>query len=68
EEQPLPIASIPTADSPGYIFEFDPNGDPKEDEEENPEEDPVDYLSDSTVVALPAVDHILSEEATEPFP
>nr|GEY06163.1 retrotransposon protein, putative, Ty3-gypsy subclass [Tanacetum cinerariifolium] len=51
---PLPIASIPTADSPGYIFEFDPNGDPKEDEEENPEEDPVDYLSDSTVVALPA--------------
>nr|GFC13153.1 hypothetical protein [Tanacetum cinerariifolium] len=62
EEQPLPVAAIPTADSPGYIPEFDPNRDPKEDDEENPEEDPTDYPTDSTVVALPAVDHVPSEE------
>nr|GFC46755.1 hypothetical protein [Tanacetum cinerariifolium] len=62
EEQPLPVAATPTADSPGYIPEFDPKGDPKEDDEEDPEEDPVDYPTDSTVVALPAVDHIPSEE------
>nr|GEX16224.1 hypothetical protein [Tanacetum cinerariifolium] len=68
EEQPLPVAATPTTDSPGYILEFDPNGDPKEDEEEDPEEEPADYPADSIVVALPAVDHVLSEEVTEPLP
>nr|GEW41257.1 putative reverse transcriptase domain-containing protein [Tanacetum cinerariifolium] len=58
EEQPLPVTATPTADSPGYIPEFDPQGDPKEDDEDDPEEDPAD----STVVALPAVDHVPSEE------
>nr|GEZ29083.1 hypothetical protein [Tanacetum cinerariifolium] len=62
EEQPLPIAATPTADSPGYIPEFDPNGDSEEDDKEDPEEDPVDYPADSTVVALPAVDHFPSKE------
>nr|GEZ99282.1 hypothetical protein [Tanacetum cinerariifolium] len=62
EEQPLPVAATPTVDSPGYIPEFDPNGDPEEDEEEDPKEDPADYPTDSTVVALPAVDHVPSEE------
>nr|GEY68995.1 retrotransposon protein, putative, Ty3-gypsy subclass [Tanacetum cinerariifolium] len=64
EEQPLPVAATPIADSPGYIPEFDPNGNPKEDDEEDPEEDPAD----STVVALPAVDHVPSEEVTKPLP
>nr|GEW30101.1 hypothetical protein [Tanacetum cinerariifolium] len=67
EEQPLPVTATPTADSPGYIPEFDLNGDPKEDEEENPEEDPADYPTDSTVVALPTVDHVPFEEVTEPL-
>nr|GFA22637.1 hypothetical protein [Tanacetum cinerariifolium] len=58
EEQPLPVAATPTADSPGYIPEFDPKGDPEEDDKEDPEEDPAD----STVVALPAVDHVPSKE------
>nr|GEZ80319.1 hypothetical protein [Tanacetum cinerariifolium] len=58
EEQPLPVAAIPTADSPGYILESDPKGDLEEDDEEDPEEDPAD----STVIALPAVDHVPSEE------
>nr|GEW10104.1 reverse transcriptase domain-containing protein [Tanacetum cinerariifolium] len=68
EEKPLPVATTPTTDSPGYIPEFDPKGDPKEDDEEDPEEDPIDYPADSTVVALPAVDHIPSKEVIEPLP
>nr|GEU72016.1 hypothetical protein [Tanacetum cinerariifolium] len=63
-EQPLLVAATPTTDSPGYILEFDPNGDPKEDEEEDPEEDPADFI----IVALPAVDHVPFEEVTEPLP
>ncbi|GJW09736.1 putative reverse transcriptase domain-containing protein [Tanacetum coccineum] len=42
EEQPLPAAVSPTADSPGYITESDPEEDPEEDDED-PEEDPADY-------------------------
>ncbi|GKC18589.1 hypothetical protein Tco_1020739 [Tanacetum coccineum] len=45
EEQPLPIAALPTADSPGYVHESDPKEDPKEDDDEDPEEDPADYLA-----------------------
>nr|GFB27697.1 hypothetical protein [Tanacetum cinerariifolium] len=63
KEQPLPIAATPTADSPGYIPEFNPKGDREEDDEEDPEEDP-DYHADSTVVTLPVVDHVPSEETT----
>ncbi|GJT65683.1 hypothetical protein Tco_1017163, partial [Tanacetum coccineum] len=42
EEQPLPAAVSPTADSLGYITDFDPKEDLKEDDED-PEEDPSDY-------------------------
>ncbi|GKE98818.1 hypothetical protein Tco_0022169, partial [Tanacetum coccineum] len=42
EEQPLPVAISPTADSPRYILESDP----EEDEDEDPEEDPTDYSTD----------------------
>ncbi|GJR82797.1 hypothetical protein Tco_0153582 [Tanacetum coccineum] len=38
EEQPLPSAVSPTADSPGYIANSD-----SEEDEEDPEEDPTDY-------------------------
>nr|GFA67252.1 hypothetical protein [Tanacetum cinerariifolium] len=68
EEQLLLVAATPTADSPGYILEFDPNGDPEKDEEEDHEQDHADYLADSTVVALLAVDHVSSEEVIEPLP
>nr|GEY15603.1 hypothetical protein [Tanacetum cinerariifolium] len=33
-----------------------------------PVEDPADYPADSTVVALPVIDHFPSEEVTEPLP
>ncbi|GJW62774.1 hypothetical protein Tco_0112109 [Tanacetum coccineum] len=46
EEQPLPAAVSPTADSPGYITKSDLEEDPDEEDEEDPEEDPADYLTD----------------------
>nr|GEZ65045.1 hypothetical protein [Tanacetum cinerariifolium] len=46
EEQPLPVATSPTAESPGYILESDSDEDPEEDDDEDPEEDPADYLDD----------------------
>ncbi|GKG40859.1 hypothetical protein Tco_0470071, partial [Tanacetum coccineum] len=45
EEQPLPAAASPTADSPGYVHEFDPEEELEEDDED-PEEDPADYPAD----------------------
>nr|GFC40282.1 hypothetical protein [Tanacetum cinerariifolium] len=42
EEQPLPAAASPTAESPGYIPESDSN----EDLEEGDDEDPADYPTD----------------------
>nr|GEV11129.1 putative reverse transcriptase domain-containing protein [Tanacetum cinerariifolium] len=103
DEQPLPVAASPTAESPGYIDESDPEDDPEEDpvdypadrgeegddedessddeedessdddEDENidiegdEEEDKHIAPADSTVVALPAIDHVSSAEETEPF-
>ncbi|GJZ65603.1 hypothetical protein Tco_0622299 [Tanacetum coccineum] len=46
EEQPLPAAASPTAQSPDYVQESDPEEDPKEDDDEDPEEDLVDYPAD----------------------
>ncbi|GKD64584.1 hypothetical protein Tco_1306692, partial [Tanacetum coccineum] len=46
EEQPLPAAVSPTADSPGYVSESDPKEDPEDVDDEDPEEDPVDYPAD----------------------
>ncbi|GJZ70883.1 hypothetical protein Tco_0634734 [Tanacetum coccineum] len=46
EEQPLPAALSPTANSPGYVPKLDPEEDPDEDDDEDPEEDPADYPAD----------------------
>nr|GFB33686.1 hypothetical protein [Tanacetum cinerariifolium] len=46
EEQPLPAAASPTAESQGYFPESDPDEDLKEDDDEDPEEDPADYPAD----------------------
>ncbi|GKF07017.1 hypothetical protein Tco_0041241, partial [Tanacetum coccineum] len=45
EEQPLPAATSPTDQSPGYIPESDLEEDSEEDDED-PEEDPADYPAD----------------------
>ncbi|GJY81200.1 hypothetical protein Tco_0493951 [Tanacetum coccineum] len=42
EDQPLPAEASPTALSPGYMTDSDPNEDPEED----PEEDHTDYPAD----------------------
>ncbi|GJV75539.1 hypothetical protein Tco_1507123 [Tanacetum coccineum] len=46
EEQPLPAAASPTAQSPDYVSESDPEVDPEEDDDEDPEEDLVNYPAD----------------------
>nr|GEW61610.1 hypothetical protein [Tanacetum cinerariifolium] len=43
KEQPLPPVVSPTAESPGYVVESDPEEDPKEYEEDEVEDGPVDY-------------------------
>ncbi|GKA10133.1 putative reverse transcriptase domain-containing protein [Tanacetum coccineum] len=45
EEKPLPVAVLPTADSPGYISESDLEEDPEEDDEDS-KEDPANYPTD----------------------
>nr|GEW51057.1 hypothetical protein [Tanacetum cinerariifolium] len=46
EEQPLPPVVSPTAESPGYVAELDPEEDPKEYEDDETEDGPVDYPMD----------------------
>ncbi|GKF14939.1 hypothetical protein Tco_0056401, partial [Tanacetum coccineum] len=46
EEQPLPVAVSPTADSPDYITKSDLKEDLEEEDDEDPEEDPADYPTD----------------------
>ncbi|GJU32674.1 putative reverse transcriptase domain-containing protein [Tanacetum coccineum] len=46
EDQPYAEDASPTAQSPDYVLESDPEADPKEDDDEDPEEDPVDYPDD----------------------
>ncbi|GJS96967.1 hypothetical protein Tco_0803935 [Tanacetum coccineum] len=46
EEQPLPPIDSPTAESPGYVVESDPEEDPKEYEDDETEDGPVDYPMD----------------------
>ncbi|GKC03152.1 putative reverse transcriptase domain-containing protein, partial [Tanacetum coccineum] len=46
EEQPLPAAISPTAQSPDYVPKSDPEEDPEEDDDEDLEEDIVDYPAD----------------------
>ncbi|GJS73240.1 hypothetical protein Tco_0706081 [Tanacetum coccineum] len=43
EEEALPTAISPTADSSGYVLESDPEEDLEEDDDEDLEEDPADY-------------------------
>nr|GEY16028.1 hypothetical protein [Tanacetum cinerariifolium] len=46
EEQPLPSVVSPTAESPRYVAESDPEEDPEEYEEDETEDGPVDYPMD----------------------
>ncbi|GKD30844.1 hypothetical protein Tco_1241622 [Tanacetum coccineum] len=46
EEQPLPPVDSPTAESPGYVVESNPEEDPEEYEDDETEDGPVDYPMD----------------------
>ncbi|GJW05012.1 hypothetical protein Tco_1563868 [Tanacetum coccineum] len=46
EEQPLPPVDSPTAESPGYVAESNPEEDPEEYEDDETEDGPVDYPID----------------------
>nr|GEY02426.1 hypothetical protein [Tanacetum cinerariifolium] len=46
EEHPLPPVVSPTAESPGYVAESDPEEDPEEYEEDRTVDGPVDYPMD----------------------
>ncbi|GJY82439.1 hypothetical protein Tco_0495815, partial [Tanacetum coccineum] len=46
EDQPCADDASPTAQSPNYVSESDPEADPEEDDDEDPEEDPFDYSAD----------------------
>ncbi|GKC66840.1 hypothetical protein Tco_1099438, partial [Tanacetum coccineum] len=46
DDQPLPVDASPTALSPGYIADSNPEEDLEEDPEEDLEEDPADYPVD----------------------
>nr|GEV08157.1 hypothetical protein [Tanacetum cinerariifolium] len=46
EEQPLRPVVSPTAESPAYVVEFDPEEDPKEYEDDETEDGPIDYPVD----------------------
>ncbi|GKD19669.1 hypothetical protein Tco_1208827 [Tanacetum coccineum] len=46
EEQPLPPIDSPTAESPGYVAESDPEEDPEEYEDDETEDGPIDYPMD----------------------
>ncbi|GKD66818.1 hypothetical protein Tco_1308926 [Tanacetum coccineum] len=46
EEQPLPLVDSPTAESPGYVAESDPEEDPEEYEDDETKDGPVDYPVD----------------------
>ncbi|GJW08365.1 hypothetical protein Tco_1570788, partial [Tanacetum coccineum] len=46
EEQPLPLVDSPTAESPGYVTELDPEEDPEEYKDDETEDGPIDYPMD----------------------
>ncbi|GKE39716.1 hypothetical protein Tco_1463121, partial [Tanacetum coccineum] len=67
EEQPLPAAASPTANSPGYDESSDDDEYEDVDIEGDEEEEEHPAPADSTIVALPIVDQASSAKETELF-
>ncbi|GKF51933.1 hypothetical protein Tco_0148400, partial [Tanacetum coccineum] len=73
EEQPLPPVNSPTAESPGYVTESDPEEDPKNDssgddaDDEDEDEEEEEHLApiDSAII-VPTVELVSPPEGTEP--
>ncbi|GJX43531.1 hypothetical protein Tco_0260207 [Tanacetum coccineum] len=62
EEQPLPTAVLPIADSPGYVPESDHEEDPEEDDDEDPADYPTDRDDDDEEEKEPSRDEADDEE------
>ncbi|GKC36560.1 hypothetical protein Tco_1048944 [Tanacetum coccineum] len=65
EKQPLPDVVSPTADSPGYITESDPEEDP-EDDDEDPKEDPASFNFPRAEDEEEGKEHIASADSVSP--
>ncbi|GJU46873.1 hypothetical protein Tco_1204139 [Tanacetum coccineum] len=61
EEKPLPPVDSPTAESPGYVSESDPEEDPEEYEDDESEDAPAD-----SAVVVPTDELVSPPEGTEP--
>nr|GEV66396.1 reverse transcriptase domain-containing protein [Tanacetum cinerariifolium] len=69
EEQPLPPIDSPTAESPGYVAESDPEEDLKEYEDDKSEDDSEEeehLASADSAVVIPIVELVSPLEGTEP--
>ncbi|GJV13010.1 hypothetical protein Tco_1354551 [Tanacetum coccineum] len=75
EEQPLPPVDSPTAESPGYVTESDPEEDPEEYEDDKTEDGPEDdedeeeeeeHLAPADSTVVPADGPVSPPEGTEP--
>ncbi|GKB93743.1 hypothetical protein Tco_0979880 [Tanacetum coccineum] len=61
EEQPLPPVDSPTAESPGYVTESDPEEDPEE-----YEDDETEMASADSAIVVPVDEPVFPPEGTEP--
>ncbi|GJW55610.1 hypothetical protein Tco_0099695 [Tanacetum coccineum] len=72
EEQPLPPIDSPTAESPGYITESDPEEDPEgdttrdEDEDEEDEEEEEHLTPADSTTVIPVDEPVFPPEGAEP--
>ncbi|GKB85765.1 hypothetical protein Tco_0958037, partial [Tanacetum coccineum] len=78
EEQPLPPVDSPTAESPGYVTESDPEEDPEEYEDDETKDDDADDEDDEdaeeeehlapvdSAIVVPVDEPVFSSEGTEP--
>ncbi|GKC91489.1 hypothetical protein Tco_1152138, partial [Tanacetum coccineum] len=67
EEQPLPPVDSPTAESPRYVTESNPEEDPEEDDanDEYEDEDEEHLAQADSVVVVPADEPVSPPEGTE---
>ncbi|GKB41799.1 putative reverse transcriptase domain-containing protein [Tanacetum coccineum] len=66
KEQPLPPVVSPTAESPGYVTESDPEEDPEEYEDDETEDEEEHLAPVDSVVVVPTVELVSPPEGTKP--
>ncbi|GJZ55483.1 hypothetical protein Tco_0610676 [Tanacetum coccineum] len=68
EEQPLPPVDSPTAESPGYVTESDPEEDQGDEDDEDEEEEKKEHLAlAESAVVVPADEPVPHLKGTEPL-